>query len=221
MDDLSSADLDSPSKTPLFLGISALIIALAGLALGWLGFTKAGELEARMGELAESQGAMQGLESQIAENGKKIEQLSGTLNNFSRAVQSELQEAGDDISDLKKNIRSVTIQAGTALKKVEELEEKGIKVATAAAASRPAPTAAASPTAERGPLSKSPTAAASPADGVSSATSTSTYKIEGGDTLAAIANRFGISLAALMEANPGVDPRRLRIGQEIVLPKPD
>ena len=29
---------------------------------------------------------------------------------------------------------------------------------------------------------------------------------------------MGVSLQALLDANPGVDPRRLRIGQNIVVP---
>ena len=45
-----------------------------------------------------------------------------------------------------------------------------------------------------------------------------TYKVQAGDTLYSIANRQGISVAALERANPGVDSRRLRIGQMLNLP---
>ena len=43
-----------------------------------------------------------------------------------------------------------------------------------------------------------------------------TYTIRAGDTFFSIARRFGISVSALMAANPNVDPDRLQIGQEIV-----
>lgn len=46
----------------------------------------------------------------------------------------------------------------------------------------------------------------------------STYTIRDGDTLAGIASRLGIDLDALTEANPGVDPGALRVGQSIKLP---
>jgi g-D-glutamyl-meso-diaminopimelate peptidase len=46
----------------------------------------------------------------------------------------------------------------------------------------------------------------------------STYVIQAGDSFYEISRRFNISLADLSAANPGVDPRRLRIGQTIVLP---
>lgn len=44
------------------------------------------------------------------------------------------------------------------------------------------------------------------------------YTIRAGDTLYAIARRFNVSLADLTEANPGIDPTRLQIGQVICIP---
>lgn len=45
-----------------------------------------------------------------------------------------------------------------------------------------------------------------------------TYTVQPGDTLYAIARRLGTSLAELIAANEGVDPRRLGIGQLIRRP---
>ena len=44
------------------------------------------------------------------------------------------------------------------------------------------------------------------------------YAIRRGDTLSGIATARGISLSALIEANPGIAPNRLSIGQAIVIP---
>lgn len=44
------------------------------------------------------------------------------------------------------------------------------------------------------------------------------YTIKAGDTFFNIARTFGISLDALLRANPGVDPDRLFIGQVICVP---
>lgn len=41
------------------------------------------------------------------------------------------------------------------------------------------------------------------------------YSVRSGDTLAAIAERFGTSVDRLMELNPGIDPQALRVGQPI------
>ncbi len=47
-----------------------------------------------------------------------------------------------------------------------------------------------------------------------------THKVASGDTLAGIARKEGISLAALQAANPGVNPKKLKAGQVLNLPAP-
>lgn len=49
-------------------------------------------------------------------------------------------------------------------------------------------------------------------------TGSTPYIIKAGDTFFQIARTFGISLNALIAANPGVDPNRLFIGQVICVP---
>jgi LysM repeat protein len=44
------------------------------------------------------------------------------------------------------------------------------------------------------------------------------YIIKAGDTLYSIARRYNVSLDDLIEANPGIDPDRLAIGQVICIP---
>jgi LysM repeat protein len=44
------------------------------------------------------------------------------------------------------------------------------------------------------------------------------YVIQKGDTLLPIARRFGVTVTDIQEANGISDPRRLRIGQEIIIP---
>jgi spore germination protein YaaH len=41
------------------------------------------------------------------------------------------------------------------------------------------------------------------------------YRIRAGDTLAAIAPRFGLTEVELVALNPGIEPTALRIGQRI------
>jgi len=43
--------------------------------------------------------------------------------------------------------------------------------------------------------------------------------VEKEDTLWKIAQQLGLSLEAILEANPGLDPNNLRIGQRICIPE--
>jgi len=46
------------------------------------------------------------------------------------------------------------------------------------------------------------------------------FKIGGGDSLAAIARAYGVTVAAIVEANGIQDPNAIRVGQELVIPNP-
>lgn len=47
---------------------------------------------------------------------------------------------------------------------------------------------------------------------------TRTYTVKPGDTLYSISVRYGISLDALIAANPGVDSRNLQVGRRLRIP---
>ncbi|MGH7545125.1 MAG: LysM peptidoglycan-binding domain-containing protein [Gemmatimonadota bacterium] len=46
-----------------------------------------------------------------------------------------------------------------------------------------------------------------------------THVVRRGQTLGVISSRYGVSVQAILAANPGTHPRRLRIGQTLVIPK--
>jgi LysM repeat protein len=46
-----------------------------------------------------------------------------------------------------------------------------------------------------------------------------THTVKAGDTVYSIARRYGIQPSALLAANPGVDSRRLKVGQVLTVPK--
>ena len=45
------------------------------------------------------------------------------------------------------------------------------------------------------------------------------YKIEPGDRLYSLAKEYGTKVDAILGANPGLDPKRLKVGQSIVIPR--
>jgi len=93
-----------------------------------------------------------------------------------------------------------------------------------AAASRSQPPASIStPSASPRTPTRSPTEApsVSPTGAVAGATATAparTYRVRSGDTLFAIAQRFGTTVRALQQLNEIEDPSRLRVGQILQIP---
>jgi tetratricopeptide (TPR) repeat protein len=45
-----------------------------------------------------------------------------------------------------------------------------------------------------------------------------THKVQAGETPASIARKYGVSVEALLAANPGLNPRRMQIGQTLNVP---
>jgi LysM repeat protein len=198
MDNLSSADLDASSKTPLFIGIAAVIIAVIGVWLGWLGFSKANELEARIAEISGAAESLSKLESTVNDNSEMLRKAAGKITSIESNLGTVTTAIEKDVADVKRSMRSVAMQAGTALKKAEALEKEGVPVAAS-----PAPTPSA------------PTAKGDPSSASSSSIS---HTIASGDTYGKLSTKYKVSVNALLDANPGVDPRRLRIGQKIIIP---
>ncbi|MGD0536104.1 MAG: LysM peptidoglycan-binding domain-containing protein [Verrucomicrobiota bacterium] len=60
--------------------------------------------------------------------------------------------------------------------------------------------------------------AAQPVEPVVAATAGGDYKVKAGDTPARIAKAHGVSLDALLQANPGLEPRKLQVNQTIHIP---
>ena len=73
-------------------------------------------------------------------------------------------------------------------------------------------------TAATGALSPGATRAVRPP--VSAAANPRTHTVKNGETPILIARRYGVKVDALMAANPKLDPRRMQIGQALIIPAP-
>jgi len=47
-----------------------------------------------------------------------------------------------------------------------------------------------------------------------------TYEVQPGDTLSSIAARYDVTVEDLVKANDIVDPNLIKVGQKLVIPKP-
>jgi LysM repeat protein len=80
------------------------------------------------------------------------------------------------------------------------------------------------PAANANPASQSDVAAASPAPAAAAnpppVARPRTHKVVAGDTPLAIARKYNVNVNSVLRANPGLNPRKLRVGQIINLPPP-
>jgi len=78
--------------------------------------------------------------------------------------------------------------------------------------------AASSPGSQSAQTVERPTSLETPRDFARASASTKTHVVKSGEWPSSIARNYGIKVTDLLSANPGVDPRRLRPGQALVIP---
>ncbi len=190
-------DMEKLQKFASLIALIALVLGGAGLALGFIAFqrTQDGDviitIKDSISTLSESMTDVQAkVSSQTAEY--------VTKDNL-RTIATQTQDAFNAISDQLSKMR--TQSRGDAIK-IAEMEAKLENF--------------------QGPRAKpkSPVVVSDEAMEQTTANENGTisYKIQSGDTLGKVAKEFGITLDTLLSANPGVQPRYLQLGQEVIIP---
>lgn len=203
-------DINASSSSMIPVALAVLAIALGGAGL-YFGITANQQLnplsetmEASSGSAARIEKQLGALDTKLAEISAKNEELTQTVNRL-RVYVSQNEQA------LKQAIGGVKSNREEMVKLVEKVNTSTI------VAPRPAPAAASSASAS---TTEAASGTVTVTSGGTAATgrAASTYNIQSGDNFAKIAGNLGISLQALLDANPGVNPRALQIGQEIAVP---
>ena len=116
----------------------------------------------------------------------------------------------EDLMAANPGVDPSTLHAGDTLKLPSGTDAPSVTPA-------PAPTEEAAPPATEEPAPTEP----APTEPVATNTPTSlgqSYVVQSGDIPETIAAQFGITTQALLEANPGVNPNNLQVGQVLVIP---
>lgn len=147
-------------------------------------------------------------------------------------LRQKLAEREDALDKLSKELARLRVATNTPTPSTETVPafaaaEPSPSSSPSAAPSPSSRGAASEPVAPAAPETKpvrtaSPTVGTGVSNTAPSRTSprTRTYTVRSGDTPAAIARRAGVTTKALMAANPGLNPNRLRPGQVIRIPAP-
>jgi LysM repeat protein len=193
-------------------GLVPIALALLAIVLGGAGLYFGLNASQRLNPLAESMDAgstsvvrlekdIRALETQLAEISARNTELEKALGRV-RLYSNQSEQA------VKQLASSVRENRG----EIVDLADRINKVVTRAPG--PAPTASESTRTElpgAAPASQAEARPGPPAEEEG-------YTVVAGDTFARIAGKLEVGLQALLDANPGVDPRRLRIGQVINVP---
>ena len=192
----------SGNMIPIAIAVLGIVLGTAGLYFGFNANKRLNSIDTSMQSSATSTAEIEKtvsfydariakLENQIAEQGKIINRLrvyNSQSEQKTKELTGELNKNREQIIKIAKQLNAI---------KARMLQPKAVATDSKAQATQP-PNSADKPSAK--------------------AETERTYVIVSGDTFGKIAARFGISLQAIIDANPNADPRRLAIGQKITIP---
>ena len=206
-DDIISKPEKQSQLTPA-IALLGLGLGIVALALGIISMVKVGDTAADMNEKIEKAAALSLETKKISDRIDSLALQIETIKEDEKAKSSNLvsQIAAElrKLSSAIENTRAIAVENRNAIEEVakraaaprkQQAEPKPQQVAESAAAEQPA----------------QPAAENNAPDGKK-------YKIQSGDTFAKLAKKFGVSVDAIISANPDANPSRLKVGQEITLP---
>ncbi len=187
--------MDTPSKNGSYVVIAACILAGISLILAIVSISRVSSLKESLGGNGDLSARLDAVETAANKASADAKKATSRTSNLSKDVQQALDDVSSEMGTLRTELNRLTIQAN------------GGSSRRTTSTPAPAPTSTSSTSDKE---TESPAATSTGSGG--------TYTIQSGDTFARIAAQNGISLQSLMDANPGVDPRRLRVGQRVIIP---
>jgi LysM repeat protein len=189
------------SMVPLALAVFGIVLGGAGLYFGLSANQRLNPIDetvsASQSSAAQIEKVINGFETQITELTAQLDEQSKTMNRL-RVYSSQSEQA---VKKLATELNTNREQIVKTAQKLNEFAEAGFRPAQA-----------------RTPAETSSAGALVNADASAAAGAATTYVIVAGDNFGKIAAQTGVSLQAILDANPDTNPRRLSIGQTINIP---
>jgi LysM repeat protein len=196
--------MDTPSKNGSYLVIAACILAVISLILGIIALRSISAMKSQMGDVGNFAARLDSIETSSRKASDDAGKASSRIATMSLDTQRAFDNVGKELATLRTSVNRLTI----------EMTGIGGTTPSSGRSTSPKPsttTPVASPSSSTGSASVPPAP-------VSQIDADGAYTIKSGDTFARLSGLFGVSVQAIEAANPGVDARRLRIGQKIFIP---
>ena len=200
-------------SSPVLPGADSPSAASKGLVMIALGIGAFGALAGITGIVLAN-----GASSDVTELRQKVEKtqdplvvLKPKLDELDQRISSLTESSARDVNAIR-DINTKIQQLAAALS--QDREQINRNTAALAGRRAPAPAPAVKPAAHEGAAP-----AAAPTATVD-ASGKKTHTIVAGDTFSSLSKQYGVTVAAIQEANPGVDSSHLKLGQQVVIPVP-
>jgi len=204
----STADLEDASGgslIALILGGVALLAALAAIGLVFYKSSqnvdpqpKLDTLSAQITELSEKVSLMEAQLATARGQASGVNEVRQDMQKLTQSAQQRINELG---AAIKTNRDRIQTQGESLIEVVEAIQKFNQRSSTAVA-----------------PAQQKDTEPAATATSSGSSGET-VHVIRPGDSFAKLAKEYGVPMLKIQDANPGVDPLRLQIGQEIKIPQ--
>ncbi len=218
MEDELETKIEKQSQLVPALGLLGLGLGVVATALGIISMVKVGDTAADMNDKIEKAAALSLETKKISD---RIDSLAMQIEEINAGDKSRydslISQLNAELKRMGASIENVAKSSQNNRDLIEELAKRSSKRTTQeepaqnrqqAARQAPERTAAAEQPAQQTQTAEQPAQ-----NGESKK-----YKIQSGDTFAKLAKKHGVSLDAIIEANPDANPSRLKVGQEINIP---
>lgn len=173
--------------------------------------------------------ALPALEAAVDEGAGRASEETAALNATLQSLQGDMEHLRNEIVTLKARQRSEASRQSEALEEVyrainanrSRLNEHGKAIADIPdliASLQPAPTP--EPTTRNNTGSSERRSEEPSGEAEFDAAGNRLHTIRSGDTFGKLAREYGVSLTAILNANPTVNPNALQIGQKVAIPNP-
>ncbi len=207
IEDTESSDASPFSFIPLAIGLAGVLLGGVAIYLSYSGSGKAGAAQDASEQMGvRLQARLESMEERFARIDNRLEHHAAEGDALERTLRNMASQTQNVLTQLSNELNRTKEQISTQSRQMQELAE-ALNETRAATGRRSAPAAAAEGREE----GRSPAAE-------SAATDVREHRIQSGDTFSTLALRYGVSVDAILEANPNANPRRLQIGEVIRIP---
>ncbi|MGE9295133.1 MAG: LysM peptidoglycan-binding domain-containing protein [Puniceicoccales bacterium] len=206
---------------PVLIGVAGVVLGGAALYFSLSGTDEAGAAQQRLESMTAK---AEGLETRIRDLEAKYAQMATQASSMDKDIDQVVNDTKTAFRqvgiEINRNREQIDQNADALTELIQTLNRTG-RPASAGGAQAAAPAQPAAPVSEESARERLPLATENveeESEEVVIIADDQVHTIRSGDTFTKLSQQYNVSVAAILAANPDVDPRRLAVGQKITIP---